>query len=239
VVEQEHTPTTGQSRPIGGRHSHAILMIGAWALLVGGAQLYAWQHMLRLVDLLQGLITVCKISAFGPLLFIGAAALSPLLLIPAALLGSVAGLIYGPVLGVIYTIIGCNISATITYSIGRISGHSMEQAGWFGRLLRRYGPRLRKNSILGVIMLRLSFLPYDPVNYLIGMAQVRWVPFLVANTLGSLPGVIAIVIAGASVEGLEHGTPMLNITALIGAALLLLLSLGVALILRRRADRAA
>jgi uncharacterized membrane protein YdjX (TVP38/TMEM64 family) len=215
-----------------------VLVIGGWALLIGGAQLYAWQHMLHPLDLLRGLIHICTWSAFGPLLFLGAAALSPLLLIPAALLGSVAGFSYGPVLGVIYTIIGCNLSATLTYSLGRIARHGIDPAGGFGRLLARYGTRLRTNSFISVILLRLSFLPYDPVNYVIGMAQVRWIDFLIANTLGSLPGVLAIVITGASVEGLDQGVPMLNLPVLIGAALLLVCSLGVAFVIRHRANRA-
>jgi uncharacterized membrane protein YdjX (TVP38/TMEM64 family) len=214
-----------------------LLVICIWGLLIGGVQLYAWQHMLYPLDLLRSLIHICTTSTFGPLIFIGAAALSPLLLIPAALLGSVAGIMYGPVLGVIYTIIGCNLSATLTYSLGRLSRRSINPAGGFGRLLERYGPRLRTNSYMSVILLRLSFMPYDPVNYVIGLAQVRWIDFLVANTLGSLPGVLAIVIAGASVEGLDQGVPMLNLPILVGAALLLALSVAAAFVIRQRTNR--
>ena len=228
----ELTPALGQRGPAG-TPLRPLLVLGGWALLIGGVQLYAWQNMLNPLKLLQGLVLLCQGSPIGPLLFIGAAALSPLLLVPAALLGAVAGICFGPWLGVLYTIIGCNLSATLTYSLGRLSERGMRSDGMVGRMLARYGPRLRKESFLSVIMLRLSFLPYDPINCLIGMARIGWLRFMAANTLGSLPGVIAIVLAGASVEGLDQGLPMFNPMVLLSAVLLLLLSLGGALALRR------
>ena len=66
--------------------------------------------------------------------------------------------------------------------------------------------------------------------------RVPWARFILANTLGTLPGVIAIVLAGSSVEGLDHGLPMFNPTILIGGVTLLVLSLGVAALLKRRTD---
>ncbi|MCG8352561.1 MAG: VTT domain-containing protein [Chloroflexales bacterium] len=231
MLERNIAVAVGQRRR-DGIYQRMLLVIGGWALLIGGIQLYAWQQMIHPLELIQDLVQLCHTHPVGPLFFIGAAALSPLLLIPAALLGSVAGLCFGPVLGVALTLIGCNLSATFTYSLGRFSTRG---AGGSGRLLERYGPHLRRNAFLNVILLRLSFLPYDPVNYLIGLLHIRWVSFIVANTIGSLPGVIAIVLAGAALEGIDQGLPMLDPRVLIGSALLLLLSLGLAIVLRRRA----
>lgn len=211
-----------------------LLVIAGWLLLIGGFQLYAWQQMISTLELFQQLIALCRSHPAGPAFFVLAAALSPLLLTPAALLGAIAGLCYGPIFGVIYTILGCNLSALLTYSLGRFSGSS---TGRIEHLISRYGPRLRQNSFLSVIILRLSFLPYDPINYLIGLLRVPWPHFILANTLGSLPGVIMIVLAGTAVDGIEHGLPMLNPLFLAGAVILLLVSLGVALLLRRQVDR--
>lgn len=232
MVEREQARAATQGR--GGGTSRALLVVGLWALLVGGLQLYAWQAMLQPLELLQALVDLCERSPVGPLIFIGAAALSPLLLLPAALLGSVAGLCFGPWLGILYTLVGCNLSGLLTYSLGRASGRGVAGAGRTGRMLERHCGLLRRNGFLGVVLLRLSFLPYDPVNYLIGVARVPLIVFLAANTLGSLPGVVAIVLAGAAVEGLDQGLPMLNPAVLLGAALLLALSLALALALRRR-----
>lgn len=66
-------------------------MLGAWALLVGALQLYTWREMLTSGELFERLIIACKMDVIGPLLFIGVAMFSPLLLLPAALLGGGAG----------------------------------------------------------------------------------------------------------------------------------------------------
>jgi uncharacterized membrane protein YdjX (TVP38/TMEM64 family) len=232
VVEGGRARAAGLRRL--GRPPRALLVLVAWAALVGALQIYAWREMLTPGELLQRLMDACHMEVTGPLLFIGVATLSPLLLVPAALLGGLAGACFGPALGVVYTLIGCNLSALLTYSLGRIS---RQESGYLARLCARYGPRLRRSPFLGVLALRLSFLPYDPVNYLVGLLHVRLWPFLAGNTLGSLPGVVAIVLAGSAVGGLGRGLPHAGPGALAAVVLLVLLSAAVAVVLRRRAGR--
>lgn len=232
MLEQERV-TTMRARPGGPKRS--LLVLGVWALLFGAVQLYAWSEMLTSRELLDSLLAVCKTSPLGPLLFIGATALSPLLLVPAALLGGIAGLCFGPTLGVLYTLIGCNLSALLTYGLGRASGRA---EGRIARLCTRYGLRLRERPLLSVVLLRLSFLPYDPINYLIGVLRVQLWPFLLGNTLGSLPGVVAIVLAGSAIAGLDVNLPHLSPVALLGTLGGLLIVLAAAAVLRRRGDSA-
>lgn len=227
MVERKPMPTTQRRL----RLPRALLVLAAWALLVGGIQIYAWREMLTLGELLQRLVLACQTDVTGPLLFVGMTMLSPLLLIPAALMGGLAGACFGPAPGILYTLIGCNLSALLTYSLGRLS---RQEHGRIERLCARYGPGLRRSPFLGVLVLRLSFLPYDPVNYLVGLLHVRIRPFLLANTLGSLPGVIVIVFAGSAAGG--HGLLAVNPAVLTGTVVLTVLSIILAVVLRRRAN---
>lgn len=161
------------------------------------------------------------------------AAFSPLLLVPAALLGGLAGACFGPAAGVLYTLVGCNLSALLTYSLGRLS---RQENGYLARLCARYGPQLQRRPLISVIILRLSFLPYDPVNYLVGLLHIRLWPFLLGNTLGSLPGVVAIVLAGSAFGGLSSPAE-LSPALFLGAFILMAASAALALILRRRSAR--
>lgn len=208
-----------------------VLVLAAWGLLVGSIQFYAWHEMITLSELLDRLVIACELSGIGPLLFVGAALLSPMLLVPAALLGGIAGACFGPALGICYTLVGCNLSALLTYSLGRLS---RQKRGRIAKLCAKYGPHLRKQPFLSVVMLRLSFLPYDPVNYVIGLLRVRLWPFLLGNTLGSLPGVVAIVLAGNALGGLRPDVDALHPGFLLGAGVLVLSSLLVAVFLRKR-----
>jgi len=51
-----------------------------------------------------------------------------------------------------------------------------------------------------VLIMRLIFLPYDLVNYLSGFLRVPFRPFILASILGSLPGTLTFVLAGASLD---------------------------------------
>ena len=48
--------------------------------------------------------------------------------------------------------------------------------------------------------MRLVYLPYDLVNYVAGFLRVRYRPFILATILGSLPGTVTFVLAGASLD---------------------------------------
>ena len=59
--------------------------------------------------------------------------------------------------------------------------------------------------------MRFLFLPYDLVNYMAGFLRIEWRAFLLASFLGSLPGSIAFILFGASLQGgVIEGTPSLD-----------------------------
>jgi uncharacterized membrane protein YdjX (TVP38/TMEM64 family) len=216
------------------RPPRLLIIVLCWVSVIAGVQIYAAAAMLSFTDLLQQIALACHQSPLGPLILITAMALSPLFLLPAALLGGIAGLCFGPVFGVITTLIGCNLSALLTYSLGRLSH---QETGRIAQLCTRYGPQLRRHPFLSVIMLRLSFLPYEPVNYLVGLLRLRVGTFLLANTLGSLPGVILIVLLGSTAADLRRGLPFDHSFGLIAAVALMAISIALAVVLRQRAKR--
>jgi uncharacterized membrane protein YdjX (TVP38/TMEM64 family) len=104
--------------------------------------------------------------------------------------------------------------ALLTYGLGRASHRPDRRIAALGA---RHGRRVRERPFVGVLLLRLSFLPYDPVNYMVGLLRVQPAPFLLANSVGSLPGVIAIVLAGNALGGLGRDVPheMVGMTAVL------------------------
>lgn len=51
MVEGERRPGMGQRRLVG--PPRILIVLGVWALLVGGLQLYAWQEQLNPTELTQ------------------------------------------------------------------------------------------------------------------------------------------------------------------------------------------
>jgi len=218
------------------------LFIGAGAAILGGTLLLANANGLTPLLLTNRLIDLMSNSAYGPLLYLSAYAARPLILFPATLLTIAGGLLFGPVNGILYTIIGSNLSALLAYGIGkRLANPEKEVATdsdgenqkW--QPLGPYMEKMQKNPFTTVLTMRFLFLPYDLVNYGAGALGLAWQPFLLATALGSLPGTVAFVLAGASIQGSTiSGVPALNPATLAASGVIFVSSLAFSRYLAQR-----
>jgi uncharacterized membrane protein YdjX (TVP38/TMEM64 family) len=142
-------------------------------------------------------------SLLGPVFYIFTYALRPLIFFPAIVLTLLGGFIFGP-LGILYTIVGSNASAMVTFFIGWFFGQDLLDDGENAGLIQRYAQRMRDNSFETVLIMRLIFLPYDVVNYASGFLKINWKAFLLATAIGSVPGTISFVLLGASFGTLDE-----------------------------------
>ena len=121
----------------------------------------------------------------------------PLVLFPAAILTLISGAIFGPVWGIIFTIIGENLSANVAFFAARwlgrqwVSDHESQN-------LKKWEQQLKDNGFLTVLTLRLIMLPFDAVNYGCGLTSVRHRDYALGTFIGILPGLVSFVLAGAS-----------------------------------------
>ena len=113
-------------------------------------------------------------SFYGPLIYMVLYVRRPVLFFPATILTLLGGFLFGPVLGVIYTILGSNSSAMVAYTVGRYFGQGVLENEADSNLIQRYTSRMRHNSFETVLIMRLIFLPYDLVNYAAGFLQINW-----------------------------------------------------------------
>ena len=230
------------------KHGQKLVAGFFWLLLIGGYSYYYQVNnlttssaLLQIVDLLD--------SPWGPLLYILIYALRPLIFFSAAVLTIASGSIFGTgsilnlALAVIYTIIGSNTSATVAYLIGRFFGKGLIKEAGEGQtnLLQRYAERMRNNSFETILIMRFIFLPYDLVNYLAGILRIDWKAFILASFLGSLPGTIAFVSFGASIDvkQLARGeSPKFDPMVLLFGVIIFVVSLAISRIYKRREQSA-
>ncbi|MEZ4682180.1 MAG: TVP38/TMEM64 family protein [Caldilineaceae bacterium] len=217
------------------QHGQKIVAAIFWLLLIGGYTYYYQTNnlttetaILEIVDLLS--------SPLGPLIYILLYTARPLIFFSAAVLTIASGSIFGAgsivnlTLAVLYTIIGSNLSATVAYLVGRFFGEGLikETKEEGANLIQRYADRMRKNSFETILIMRFIFLPYDLVNYLAGILRIDWKSFIVATILGSIPGTIAFVSFGASIDvkQLARGeTPDFNPWVLLFGGVILVISI--------------
>ena len=217
------------------KHGQKLTALTFWLIAIGGYFWYATTNNLGPLQVVNELISVLSTSSIGPLLFILVYAVRPLIFFSAAVLTIAAGLLFGPVWGLVYAIVGGNLSAMVAYYIGRYFGEGVLDGGDSENTIQRYAEQMRKNPFESILTMRFIFLPFDLVNYLAGFLKVDWKPFLFATFLGSLPGGLSFVLIGASIEGNAiNEIPSLNPVTLGVSVVIFISSLALSRYLKNR-----
>lgn len=205
-----------------------------WLAILVAYQWYARSNQLSAFDVIRQMLGFLTASMWGPIAYVILYAIRPLILFPSTLLTLAGGFVFGPVLGVIYTIIASNLSSTVAYFVGRYFGEGLLKEGSGEGLIQRYATRMRNNSFETVMVMRFIFLPYDAVSYLAGFLRINYWPFIVATALGSIPGTIAFIGFGASIENFDGSLPTLNPVTLAFSLVIFISSIALARMFRKR-----
>lgn len=204
-------------------------------MLLGGYQLYAWRSGLTPVEAGRVLAGFMGNGVTGALVYLAVYTVRPLILFPASVLTVGAGFVFGPVLGVTLTVVGSNASAMVAYLVGRYFGEGLVGTE---SVIQRYTRRLRENSFETVLTMRFVFLPYDLVNYLAGFLRIAPLPFILATALGSLPGTVAFVLLGASLDtDFAVGALGFDPWLLLASAIIFVLGIAISRYFKRRERR--
>ena len=214
-----------------------VLIFLFWFLAIGSYWWVTDQYNLSPAAKIQLLADVFITYPFGPLLFIILFALQPLVFFPSFLLGIAAGILYGPVLGVIYVFWGANGAASICYGVGRFFGPQAftnnEQMGF----VRQQMDRLRTNTFETILICHLLvIIPFDIVNYAAGFLRMAWRPFALATAIGMIPGIFTFVFFGnslGSIDALLTGTPDVNWRMMAISGLMILIGIALSRFVKR------
>ena len=215
-------------------HAQKLIALFFWVILFSSYQWYAYSHQLSPLQVVQQLLAFLTDSFWGPLLYILLYALRPLILFPSTPLTLVGGFIFGPVWGVFYTVLASNSSAMVAYFVGRYFGQGLLPEGESDNFVQRYAIRLRQNSFETILIMRFVFMPYDLINYLAGFLRIKWLPFILATALGSIPGTIAFIWFGASIERFDGAIPSLNPITLAASLVIFVISLLLSRVFKKR-----
>jgi uncharacterized membrane protein YdjX (TVP38/TMEM64 family) len=216
------------------RHWQKIVALLFWLVLILAFVLYSSRNNLTPLGATRQLmnrLADIPIPIRGSV-FIAIYTLRPLIFFPASLLTLGIGALCGPVWGIIFAVIGSNLSATLAYFVGRLLGQDVVQLNG-SNMLQRYLQRMRQNSFETIFVMRLIFLPYDLVNYAAGFLKINYGAFILATILGSVPGTVSFVLFGAS-SGLESGTPKFDWRILVISVVIFVASLLVSRLVKRR-----
>jgi uncharacterized membrane protein YdjX (TVP38/TMEM64 family) len=151
----------------------------------------------EMVETMQSFIR--EKGIWGPLIYVTAYAFRSLVFFPASILTITAGILFGPWLGILLTMIGENISANISFVVGKyFTADLLKYLSTKKHFVPRLTCMIRDNGFLTVLIMRLTFLPFDLVGYSSGMCNVKQKDFALATLIGTIPGLLTFVFLGGS-----------------------------------------
>jgi uncharacterized membrane protein YdjX (TVP38/TMEM64 family) len=123
-----------------------------------------------------------------------------LLLFPGAIITAAGGTLFGVALGTALSVAGATLGATGAFLVGRRLGREqVEEIA--GPRVGRIDRWLTRHGFLAVLYLRLvPVLPFNVLNYAVGVSGVRRWEYVVATALGIVPGAFAPSALGASLD---------------------------------------
>ena len=141
---------------------------------------------------------------WAPLVYIIVYTFRPLIFFPASILSIAGGLVFGPLFGTIYTVIGASLGALLSFGIARLLGRDFVKPllkGKFGQC----DAFAERNSFSVVLFMRLlPIFPFDMVNYGAGLCGVKPVGYIMATIVGIIPGTFAYVYLGSSLMAPQY-----------------------------------
>lgn len=128
-----------------------------------------------------------------------------LIFFPVSLLTAAGGLLFGPRVGMLLTVIGENISANLSFLVGRYFGKDvLVFLGSKIKLIPRFECKLMENGFMSVLVMWLIYLPFDLVGYSSGMCGIRQKEFALATFLGTLPGLATFILLGSAIMDVKN-----------------------------------
>jgi uncharacterized membrane protein YdjX (TVP38/TMEM64 family) len=182
-------------------HSFKKILLVIWAsVVVSSVILYASSGLTlnELVVMIREYLA--SYGVWGPLIYIIVYSFRSLVFFPGSLLAVLSALLFGPLNGFLFTLVGENISANISFVIGRYFGSSlMKFLGTKSKVIQSIECKFIENGFLAVLTMRLMFLPFDMVGYLSGVCQIRQREFALGTFIGTIPGLATFILLGSSI----------------------------------------
>jgi uncharacterized membrane protein YdjX (TVP38/TMEM64 family) len=108
-----------------------------------------------------------------------------------------ASLVWSPGLGALLSWLGALAASSAAFCFARYMGRDWVQRRVPARM-RAWDDRLDRDGFRTVLLLRLLFFTFGPMQLMLGVSKVRFVPFLFASALGLAPMIVLTSYVGSS-----------------------------------------
>lgn len=208
------------------RHRRPTLQRLLWLLLVLVALAAAWRW-----TPLREVINLERVESWeaslqgdpaAPVIVAAAYVLGSLILVPVTLMTLATVVVFGLLPGYVYALVGCVLSGSITYALGRMLGRETVRrlagsgVGTFAEAASRHG-------LMTVVAVRiLPIAPFTIVNLVVGASGIRFRDFVGGTLIGMAPGLFGLVAFEFGLTRALRSDPLTALAILAGLTAFLL-----------------
>lgn len=145
-------------------------------------------------------------ESLAPIIYILVYTIAPVLFLPGLPITIVGGILFGPVWGVVYTMLGSTAGAGLAFLISRYIASDFIQSKLNGPKWIRLQNNVEQHGWKVVATARLiPVLPFNLLNYAFGLTRVKFVHYIIATFIFMLPACIAFIVFSSSLLDLLKG----------------------------------
>lgn len=217
-VDRERPTKEGtRSRDDGRSQSKWVWLVPVGLLAVLALLYFAWPAFHRFVSDAYRVLSSGEqqrieqwVNGFGAWSFVVVIALmlfqTVVAFLPSVIIMVVTVVSFGPVMGGLLTWGGLLLAASLGYGIGRSVGVAAVDRLIGAETERKVERALDRYGVWAIIAARISpVLSTDAVSIAAGLVQMRYVPFIAATAVGTLPLTVLVAWLGAEFSRLETG----------------------------------
>lgn len=183
---------------------------------------------------LRGLIAGHGVLA--PAIYMLIYTLAPALFLPGLPITLAGGVLFGPLWGVVYTIIGSTAGACLAFLVARHGARGGIERRLKSPRWRQLDAQVERHGWKVVLLARLMPLfPFNLLNYALGLTKIKFSHYALATLVGMLPACVAFVVFSSSLPDLVLGRVSPGLA--LGLLLVFLVLLAPMLHRRRKARR--
>lgn len=175
-------------------------------------------------DKLLALQLQLRTSPLGPFLVIAIYVIGGLMVFPVFILIPATAMVFGPILGGLYSLLGILANASALYIFGHVLGHKTVNR-LAGSRVNQLSQRLARRSLLTIVTLRfLPIAPFTVTNLISGASHIRFREYIIGTLIGISPAIIIMTFMGSQLEKAVRNQALENLLIIIVLTIVLLLA---------------
>lgn len=194
-----------------------VLGVALLVLVLAAAYVGARQYAPFVFDTGELRRWIGQFGVFAPLVFVALQATQVVVApVPGQVVALVAGYLFGPVAGTVYSITGVLIGSAVAFSLAKRFGRPMVERLLEEDVVTRFDGFVDRVGLPGLfVFVVIPGLPDDAICFLSGLTKWRLRTFLAVITVGRLPAYVVTVYAGGRLASGDVVTALALIAAIV------------------------